>query len=98
MSKLRDKIDNLSYRTLVVNVAIALGDRDSLVEFVAGECRNAQRRNASELIDVAQLALRLNMSAQVRDLITVAAEKEKGNPEIFGISICVSISCWFRRL
>lgn len=95
MSKLRDENDNLSYRTLVVNVAIALGDRDALVEFVAGECRNAQKRNASELIDAAQLALRLNLSAQVKDLITVATEKEKDNPDVLASAFMLASAVGF---
>ena len=72
--KLTDDQDNPNYRMLKVNLGIALGDWNSLSEFVAKECIEKEKRSAQELIGAAQLALHLG-SPNAKDLVFAAARK-----------------------
>lgn len=72
--KLGDNNDDTNYRTLHVNLSIALGDWHSLSTFVASEYKNKDNRSATELIRLAHLALNVG-SPYARDLLFIAAEK-----------------------
>ncbi len=75
--KLNDDWDNENYRTLQVNLAISLGDWNSLSAFVANECNEKDKRNAQELITTAQMALRLDSIPHAKELTFAAVEKGK---------------------
>ena len=70
-----DPNDRALQRTLQIDLATSLGDWNSLSEFVAKECNEKDKRNARELIQAAQLALRLDSISHVKELILAAASK-----------------------
>ena len=84
LAKLPDDWDDESYRTLQIDLAIALGDTNSLSAFVAKKCREKGKRNAQELIRTAQLALCLDSIPQAKELIFAAAEKGKDDADVLG--------------
>ena len=86
LRKLNDGWDNENYRKLQIDLAISLGDWNSLSEFVAKECNEKDKRNARELIQVAQLALRLDSTSHVKELILAVVEKGKDDASILGIA------------
>ena len=90
--KLNDDWDDESYRTLQIDLAIALGDTNSLSAFVAKECREKGKRNAQELIRTAQLALCLDSIPQAKELIFEAARKGNDDAGILGTSCSLAIS------
>ncbi|MDF1755516.1 MAG: SMEK domain-containing protein, partial [Verrucomicrobiales bacterium] len=69
-------------RTLHVNIAIALGDWNSLASFVINELDQKANRTPKELIFAAQLALQLS-NPVAKDLIFTAAENCENDAEIF---------------
>lgn len=85
LTKLNDDWDDPIYRalqhTLQVDLATSLGDWNSLSEFVAKECNEKDKRNARELIQAAQLALRLD-SPHVKELIFIAVKKGKDDANV----------------
>ena len=82
LRKLNDDWDNENYRRLQIDLAISLGDWSSLSEFVAKECNEKDKRNARELIQAAQLALRLDSIPHVKELILAAVEKGKDDANV----------------
>lgn len=82
LRKLNEGWDNENYRRLQVNLAISLGDWNSLSEFVAKECNEKDKRNARELIQVAQLALRLDSISRVKELVFAATSKGKEDANV----------------
>jgi hypothetical protein len=74
LAKLSDDLDNPNYRSLRVNLGIAIGDWNSLSAFVADEYRKKDNRSAQDLLGVAQLALHLG-SPNAKDLLFAAARK-----------------------
>jgi hypothetical protein len=91
LSKLSDEQDNPNYRSLHVNLGIAMGDWNSLVSFVADEYQDKDKRSARELIDAAQLALRLN-SPHAKDLILSAVAKGNDDAGILATSYFLATS------
>lgn len=85
LTKLNDDWDDPIYRalqhTLQVDLATSLGDWNSLSEFVAKECNEKDKRNARELIQAAQLALRLD-SPYLKELIFIAVKKGKDDANV----------------
>jgi hypothetical protein len=79
--KLNDARHNPNYRALEINLAIALGDWDSLSAIVANEYIERDRRSAQELIAAAQLALNLD-SPHAKALILEAVQKGSNDPAI----------------
>ena len=77
LAKLNDDWDNEDYRTLQVNLAVSLGDWNSLSTFVAKECKEKDKRSVKELISTAQLALHLDSIPHAKELIFAAARKGK---------------------
>jgi len=67
-------IGRTNYRALHINLAIALGDWNSLHEFVSNEYLERNKRSAHDLMGVAQLALHLD-SPRAKELIFAAADK-----------------------
>lgn len=72
--KLSDDWDNPNYRSLHVNLQIALGDWNSLSAYIATEFQRKDRRNAQELLDAAHLAFYIG-SRYAKELLFLAAEK-----------------------
>jgi len=72
--KLRNHQDKSNYRALQVNIAIAMGDWNSLSAFVANEYSEKDNRSAHDLTRAAQLALHLG-SPIARELLFAAAAK-----------------------
>lgn len=74
LAKLSDDRENPNYRTLKVNLEIALGDWNALSTFVANEYIENGKRSAQDLIAAAQLALHLG-SPHAKELMFAAAIK-----------------------
>ena len=73
LRQLTDATEDPNYRSLQVNMAITLGDWNSLLAYVDNEYRQRDKRNAHDLMDAAKLALHLG-SPHAKDLIRLAAE------------------------
>ena len=74
LAQLSTLSEDVHYRALRTNIAIAIGDWDSLSEFVREEHLQIENRSARELIEAAQLSLYLSLQ-NTRDLLFAAAEK-----------------------
>ena len=86
--KARSKLENLgldsenyNYRTLLVNIAITLGDWNSLSAYVASEHQAKANRSAHDLIRAAMLSLYLGLSYD-KQLITAAATKGNDDADV----------------
>ncbi len=84
LAKLNGDWDDENYRTLRINLAVYLGDWNSLSAFVAKECKEKDKRNSQELIGAALLALRLDSIPQAKELIFTAATKGDDDADILG--------------
>ena len=82
LRKLSNGWDNENYRKLQIDLATSLGDWNSLSEFVSKECNEKDKRNAQELIQVAQLALRLDSISCVKELVFAATSKGKEDANV----------------
>lgn len=69
------------FRALEINLAISLGDWNSLNSYVANECSAKDNRSAKELIKSAQLAFNIG-SSSAKELTFAAAKIGKADPEI----------------
>lgn len=74
LSKLSDDPNNRNYRALLVNLAIGLGDWDSLSAYLARERQQKNNRTAQDLLGAAQLALHLG-SIHAKELLFAGAAK-----------------------
>ncbi len=92
LAKLADDWDNENYRTLQVNLAVSLGDWNSLSEFIAKECNEKGKRNAKELITTARLALHLGSILHAKELIFAAAERGKDDANVLGSAYFLAAS------
>ena len=92
LAKLNDNWDNENYRTLQVNLAVSLGDWNSLSAFIAKECNEKGKRNAKELITTARLALHLGSIPHAKELIFAAAERGKDDANVLGSAYFLSAS------
>lgn len=81
LRNLRDEPDDPNYRSLAVNVGIALGDWSSLSAFVAAEYQARDKRTPQDLIQLAQLAQHIG-SSSARDLTFAAAAKAEDDPRV----------------
>ena len=84
LAELGDDWDDPNYRTLQVNLAVSLGDWNSLSAFVANECKKKDKRNTQELIGTAQLAVGLDSISHAKELIFAAVEKGKDDADVLG--------------
>lgn len=81
LAKLNNDIDNPNYRSLLLNISIAIGDWHSLTVYVANEFEVRDKRTAEDLLQTAQLALYLSMH-HAKDLIYFAVEKAENDANI----------------
>lgn len=79
--KLNDEPDDPNFRSLSVSLGIAMGDWPSLLTHLVDEYQARENRNASDLMQAAQLAHQLG-SPHARDLTYAAASKGKEDPGI----------------
>ena len=91
LEKLSDDWNDENYRKLWVDLAISLGDWDSLFAFVTKECQEKDKRNAQELITASQLALRLDSISHAKKLIFAAAEKGKDDAGVLGAAYLLAV-------
>ena len=84
LERLDDDWDDENYRTLQVNLAVSLGDWNSLSAFIAKECKKKDKRSVKELISTAQLALHLDSIPHAKELIFAAAERGKDDAGVLG--------------
>ena len=92
LTKLDDDWDNENYRTLQINLAVSLGDWNSLSAFIAKECNEKDKRNAKELITAARLALHLGSIPHAEELIFAAAERGKDDANVLGSAYFLAAS------
>ena len=76
-----DNSEDPNYRALRTNLAIALGDWGSLYALVANEYEQREKRNAQDLIRMAQLALHIG-SPHAKNLTFAAVEKDGDNAAV----------------
>ena len=75
MAKLGVDSDDANYRNLKINLAISMGDWNSVLAFIASECQEKERRKRSTTFIAAQLALRMDSASQARELVFEAVQK-----------------------
>lgn len=92
LAKLTGDRDDPNYRLLQVNLGIALGDWNSLLEFVASECRQKDKRSASALIDAAQLGYHLGSPNNAKELLFTAARKGDDDAGILTAAYGLAVS------
>ena len=73
--------EDYNYRALQVNIAITLGDWNSLSAYVASEYQATENRSAHDLIRAAILSLYLGLSYD-RQLISAAAAKGSDDADV----------------
>ena len=81
LHELSDQADSANYRTLLVNLGIAMGDWNSLSAYIVNEYQNRNDRTASDLIGAAKLALHIG-SPHAKDLVFEAASKAADDASI----------------
>lgn len=81
LAKLSKDSDDPNYHALQINIAITLGDWNSLFNVVENEYFAKDKRSAQELISAAQLALHMG-SPYAKDLIFLAADRGKDDAGI----------------
>ena len=89
LRKLKNARNDPYYRALKINLAISLGDWNSLLTIVANEYQERSNRNATELIGVAQLAHHCG-SPHAKDLTYVAAAKAGKDANIMATAYCLA--------
>ena len=106
LAKLDVDWEDENYRTLQVNLAVALVDRDSLSVAITSGYRRAENKSAQELVRAAELSLDLNLHSAKRLLFAAA---EKGNDDVdvlshvyflavkAGWEVDAQIASWFHR-
>ncbi len=92
LAKLNGDWNDENYRTLRINLAVSLGDWNSLSAFVAKECNEKDRRNAQQLIRTALLALRLDSIPHAKELIFAAAAKGNDDADVLGAAYFIAIN------
>ena len=92
LAKLNGDWNDENYRTLRINLAVSLGDWNSLSAFVAKECNEKDRRNAQQLIRTALLALRLDSIPHAKELIFTAAAKGNDDADVLGAAYFIAVN------
>ena len=77
-------------RALQVNIAIALGQWDSLFGYVANEFKEKENRSALDLIKAARLALYLD-SSYAKQLSLAAADKDNNDAEVLAAAYSLAV-------
>lgn len=91
LSKLNDDPDDRNYRALLVNLAIGLGDWNSLSAYLSHECQKKENRTAHDLIGAAQLALHLG-SLHAKELLFAAAAKASDDAALLATAYTLASS------
>jgi len=91
LDKLRAKRDHPNDRHLTVRLAIASGEWESLLLFIETEWVNRERRGATELMQIAQLA-QFAGSPRANDLVHQAVAKDPENPRILVAAYSIATS------
>lgn len=92
--QLRTKRDSANYRSLVVNIAIASGDWESLQVFIEEEWTARESRSPNDLIRVAKLAQMVG-TPRTKDLVLESARRGAQDPKILiGCYMIASESGW----
>ena len=81
LGELIDTRDDENDRALRINLAIASGNWDELVEFTTDEWNRPDKRTAAELLKAGQLAQAIN-APHAKDLVTAAAAKASDDAAI----------------
>ena len=92
LAKLADDSDDANLRDLQINLAISLGDWNAVSAFVGNEIKNKDNRNARELLETAQLALRLDHVYQAKELLFGAVQKGEEDPKVLATAYHIAIS------
>lgn len=90
LERLGEDWDDANYRNLKINLAIYMGDWNSVSAFIANECKEKLKRNAQELIATAQLAIRLDSDLQAKELTFAAVEKGNSDAGILGTAYVIA--------
>ena len=96
LSELRAAGDDQNNRALGVNLAIASGNWDRLVEHCIDEWRNRDKRSAAELLAAAQLAQAVG-APHARELVTAAVDKAPNDPNILASAYFVATSAGWEQ-
>ena len=88
-SKLIEDRNDPQYRALKINLAIALGDWNSLSAFLVKECLEKENRSDRELLESVQLALRLNLP-QAKELLFAAVKKGPTNAHVLAAAYFIA--------
>ena len=91
LAKLRDDREDPNYLALQVHLGIALGDWNSLSEFVANEYKERDQRSAQDLMGSAQLALHLG-SLHAKELLFTAAGRGNDDADILSTAYFLATS------
>ena len=91
LAKLSHSTANPHYRSLHVHLCIAIGDWNSLSEFVANELAQRVDRSADDLMRAAQLALQIG-SPQARELVFAAVAKGGDDPGVLATAYFLASS------
>ena len=91
LAKLSDDREDPNYRALQVHLGIALGDWNSLSEFVANEYKERDQRSAQDLMGSAQLALHLG-SLHAKELLFTAAGRGNDDADILSTAYFLATS------
>lgn len=92
--QLRTKRDSANYRNLLVNIAIASGDWESLQVFIEEEWKARESRSPDDLIRIAKLALMVG-TPRTKDLVLESARAGAEDPKILiGCYMIASESGW----
>lgn len=73
--------DTTNYRALSINLAVSLGDWESLASHVESEWLHRENRTARELLKMAQMGL-FTDSQRAKDLLKAAVDKAPEDPSI----------------
>ena len=106
LSSLDVNWEDENYRTLHINLAIAIGDWNSLSVSISSGYRQTQNKSAWELIRAAELSFYLNLSS-AKELLFEAAEKGKDDANVLshayflatraGVEADDEIAMWLHR-
>ena len=76
LERLNHDQDEESYRVSRISLSVRLGDWNGLSAIIAEEYSNRDKKTARQLIEIAELAVRLKLP-MARELVTAGAEKEE---------------------
>ena len=94
LKNLSDNVEDPNYRTLQLNLGIAMGDWASLATYITNEYQNKHNRSAQDLMSTAQLALHLGLP-HAKDFVFEAVSKAEDDASIFaGANFIATSAGW----